>query len=282
MEDLGWETKLVHNTIVYLKKFPLWGRFAKIPRPENLKFFEEIDRLKKESHIFKFNIAPNVRTDDSNYHIYKKRLFSSGFKINHFPFNPTTTIHINLSPSPDKIFQFFSEAKRRGVRRAQKNGVIIKETTDIDAFIKIRKKQYSPFGFMVTKEMKILWKNFFPKNASLLLAYEQSIHSTLTPKNTAAGSGVNTPLGGILMLYYDRIAYYWYASALQSGKTLFAPTLLVWEALKLAKRKGNKIFDFEGICDERFPRASESWKGFTKFKEGFGGKTAEFMENFQI
>ena len=56
--------------------------------------------------------------------------------------------------------------------------------------------------------------------------------------------------------------------------------VLVWEAFKLAKKRGCQIFDFEGIYDERFPKAGTAWKGFTKFKEGFGGEKVVFMENF--
>lgn len=87
------------------------------------------------------------------------------------------------------------------------------------------------------------------------------------------------PIAGILLLFYDQIAYYWFASSLPLGKKLFAPTLLVWEALKLSKKRGCQVFDFEGIYDERFPKASSSWRGFTKFKEGFGGKKIVYIEN---
>ncbi len=72
------------------------------------------------------------------------------------------------------------------------------------------------------------------------------------------------------MLHADKIAYYWLAAATNLGKKLFAPTLLVWEVLKTAKKNGCEVFDFEGIYDERYP--IKSWLGFTKFKEGFGGK----------
>jgi lipid II:glycine glycyltransferase (peptidoglycan interpeptide bridge formation enzyme) len=60
--------------------------------------------------------------------------------------------------------------------------------------------------------------------------------------------------------------------ATKKGKKLFAPTLLVWEALKVSKKRKMKYFDFIGVWDERTPRKNTEWKGFTKFKEGFGGK----------
>ena len=43
---------------------------------------------------------------------------------------------------------------------------------------------------------------------------------------------------------------------------------------KERKKEGKKVFDFEGIYDERFPLIS--WKGFTRFKKGFGGIEVEY------
>lgn len=266
MKDLGWIIESVSGYKVYLRKFPIIGYFAKMPRPQFpidipklVKFFKYDQSLR----IFKFKIAPFVFEDDPNARQYRNELLSAGLKTENEPFNPTTTILIDLTLPDQKMFDNFSEAKRRGVRRALKNNIIVSVSDDFQSFIEIRKKQYSPMGFMVVSEMKALWNNFFPGNAKLLLAYSDNI-----------------PLAGILLLFYKNIAYYWYASSLPSGKKLFAPTLLVWEALKLSKKLGCKLFDFEGIYDGRFPKAAESWKGFTKFKEGFGGERKILIENF--
>ncbi|MBU1323407.1 peptidoglycan bridge formation glycyltransferase FemA/FemB family protein, partial [Patescibacteria group bacterium] len=59
----------------------------------------------------------------------------------------------------------------------------------------------------------------------------------------------------------------------QEGKIKFVPTLLVWEAIKLAKKLGCKRFDFEGIDDKR-------WPGFTRFKKSFGGIEIEYRGSF--
>ena len=69
-----------------------------------------------------------------------------------------------------------------------------------------------------------------------------------------------------------------YAAASDAGKKLFAPTLCAWEAIKLSKKHGSKIFDFEGIYDERFPL--KSWHGFTRFKKSFGGREIEYPGAF--
>lgn len=273
MQDLGWQTEKLDAHFVYLRKFPIMGYFAKIPRPNLPLNLKKIIDFKKSHNIFRLKISPFIEDKDGNFQNYRRQFLNSGFKIDHSPFSSTTNYLVDLNPDENEIFNNFHEAKRRGVRRAEKNGIIVKETDDLDSFIKIRQRQYLTVWFLVGGDMRKLWKKLYPQNAALLLAYQTS-GINQSPQIQA--------VAGIFLLFYNKIAYYWFASALPIGKKLFAPTLLVWEAIKLAKKRGCKIFDFEGIYDERFPKASESWKGFTKFKEGFGGKKVVYMENFYI
>lgn len=266
MHNLGWIAEKIGDNFVYLRKFPLMGYFAKIPRIKPPFPFSEINTLITTKKIFRLKISPFIEITDKKYQLYKKQFLRNGFIIEQFPFNPSTDFCIDLTRDKEIIFQSFTSAKRRAVRRAIKNGIMIKESKDIDTFIRIRKTQYFPLGFLLKKEMQKLWQNFYPKNAALLLAYTKS----------------KEPLSGILLLFYDNVAYYWYASSLKKGKKLFAPTLLVWEALKLSQKRGCKNLVFEGVYDTRFPQASKSWRGFTKFKEGFGGKKIVYMENFSL
>lgn len=263
METIGFRPLTLGTTYVYTRPFPLIGRFSKIPRPSSLTFLDGLEDFQKKYRIFQMKISPFLPIAAQEYDRAKKELKRSKFTVDMQPFNPTTTITIDLTRSEKSIFDHFLSAKRRAVRRAKKNHITVRETDDVNAFIEIRKVQYKPMGFLVVSEMKAIWKHFFPDNAALLLAY------------TKEGKSV----GGILLLFYDGIAYYWFASALLEGKKLFAPTALVHEAVKLAKRRGCRLFDFEGIADSRFPEASKPWLGFTKFKEGFGGNTITFAEN---
>lgn len=265
MEDLGWQVELLGKKhYVFLRKFPLLGYFAKSPRPQAPYEIDKICAWIKKRHIFRFHIAPHITKQQKNFRSIRKEFLAHGFRINQSPFNPTTTIYIDLQGSESDIFSRFSSAKRRGVRRAQKHGVIVTPSTDIDAFIHIRAQQYAPFGFLVKKETRLLWNHFAPHHGMLLLAHHE-----------------DTPAcAGIFLLFYQKKAYYWFASATADGKKYFAPTLLVWEALRFAKKHGCTVFDFEGIYDDRFPKAAKTWKGFTKFKEGFGGETVQFLENF--
>ncbi len=63
--------------------------------------------------------------------------------------------------------------------------------------------------------------------------------------------------------------FYWVNGSTVEGRKLFAPSLLIYEALSEAKKRGLREFDFDGVYDERFP--NKRWLGYTRFKQGFGG-----------
>jgi len=77
----------------------------------------------------------------------------------------------------------------------------------------------------------------------------------------------------------DKTAYYYYAFTSKKGRKLLAQYELVWEAIKLAKKRGCKTFDLEGIYDPRFP--VKSWCGFSHFKKSFGGKEINYPGCFR-
>lgn len=276
MKDMKWETDTIDNELVYLRKFPIFGYFAKMPRPNKIPSISAIKNYCKKKRVFQLKISPSVTTDNPDYFRIKRKLLSDGFKIDSFPFNPTTTIYFDLRKTEEELFNSFSPAKRRGIRRATKNGIVIQESDDIKAFEWMRWRQFGWTGFLISHEMKHLWKYFYPKKGTLLLAYQKNPPSDADTPRTDP----NKPVAGVFIITHKKLAVYWYASAWKIGKRLQAPSLLIWESLRLAKRKGCDMFDCDGIADTRFPKASESWLGFTKFKEGFNGNTVEFCENF--
>jgi lipid II:glycine glycyltransferase (peptidoglycan interpeptide bridge formation enzyme) len=90
----------------------------------------------------------------------------------------------------------------------------------------------------------------------------------------------NPMLAAALFLFTRDICHYWHNGSTPEGRSLFAPTLIITEGIKLAQEKGCKIFEFEGIYDERFPDQTKRWKGFTKFKEGFGPEKIVFVRPY--
>ena len=269
MEKIGWRMEQVGKWQAFIKQFLFLGSFIKIQRIKKPIPFAEIEELAKKYRAFKVAIEPDNPLEES----LEKEFYEHGYRINNSPFLPTKTLKVDLDLPVEQIFSLFREAKRRAVRRAIKNGAVIKESDDIENFIQMKNNQLGILKFFLghfqKKEIIALWQTFFPKNAILLLAFKSAKTDTSSSTQAYASSG-DKPIAGVLLLFYDEVAYYWLAAATNEGKKLFAPSLLVWEAIKLAKKRGGRIFDFEGIYDPRFPQ--KSWSGFSKFKKGFGGK----------
>lgn len=253
--SIGWKGHAIDDVYIISKKIPFFLSIAKIYRFNKLPDAQKTIAYLKSQHIRTVVIEPDRDIDTQKFLLWSEKL-KKHFTISASPFLPTKSIRVDLTPSEEIIFQRFSEAKRRAVRRAQKNDISIKTSNDIWDLIKIKNKSAGAFGFITTQGIDKLWSFFYPQHASVLLAYSSS----------------NKCIGGILLLYWDDVAYYWIAGATKEGKKLFAPTLLVWEALKLSKKHKCKEFDFVGVWDERLFKQFKTWKGFTKFKEGFGGK----------
>lgn len=260
IKSLGWQVEKIDGSNFFLKRFPLLGGFAKLQRCTKLPKVNKLLPIFTKYHVKRLSVEPDSRISGNSFSAWVK-IVSSHVQIISTHYISTKTIRVDLMQPEENIFNQFSEAKRRAVRRAQKAGVIVNESTDINALLQIKNKSAGFLGFITTYGTDKLWPLFAPDHAAILLA-----------KNTRV-------IGGILLLFWNDIAYYWIAGATHEGKKLFAPTLLVWEAIKLSKKHGMKTFDFIGVWDERIPRENKAWLGFTKFKEGFGGKPLYYPIN---
>lgn len=273
IKQLGWKIVALDGVNIFIKHIPLYGGLAKIQRPARLLNINKLIKLIKDHRIKTLAVEPVQTQNQTQYSRWLRKL-RPHVKINRYPFIPSKTIIVDLKPTEDEIFKRFSEAKRRAVRRALKNNLLINQSANIKDLIKIKNKSSGLFGFITTYGIDKMWKLFTPKHAAIVLAFQSEEFFKASPCDTQGEALCNskTIIGGVLLIFWQKIAYYWVAGATKKGKKLFAPTILVWEALKIAKKRGCTSFDFVGVYDERLPAYSKDWKGFTKFKEGFGGR----------
>jgi hypothetical protein len=263
ISDLGWKTTQINGVYIYFRRIPMLGGILKVHRPPQLPDPHKLTDLICKNHIRTFVIEPAVNQDQKKLASWC-RIISRHVKISKTPYLPTKTIRVDLLRDEETIFRSFSEAKRRAVRKAIKNGVVIEESADIRNMIAIKNKSAGLFGSITTYGIDKFWDAFGSKYGSILLAYSPSYNSPPIIHNSIH-------IGGVLLLFWNNISYYWLAGATHEGKRLFTPTLLVWEAIRLSKKRNMRMFDFLGVWDERLPRENRDWLGFTKFKEGFGG-----------
>ena len=183
MQKIGWE---VVDKSIFAKKFPFFGSFIKALRVSSL----DMKKIKKYK-AFKIFIQPT------------KELKINGFKPAKNSYSPTKTIVIDLKRSEIEIFNSFIPEKRRAIRRAIKNKIIINKSDNIEDFIKLKNRQLWPFGFLLSNEIKKIWSIFKAANKAELLMADS--------------------LAGVLLLFHEKTAYYWLASSTKKANSLFTP-----------------------------------------------------------
>jgi len=273
IESIGWQVEKIGEGYAFIKKFPLLGSLIKVQRIKPPIPFEKIEKLAKKYHAFQIILEPALSKQHKNSQSPQPSQdprTPHHYKPLTSPFIPTKTLLLDLKQSEKAIFASFSKSKRRDIRIAERHNLKIEEGTP-EQFYKLKKKfllrkRILPFG---TKREIFPLCQAFGNNAKILIAYLSC------PSCSPDPSCPPKPLAGLLLLFHQRTAYYWQAATTPTGNKLLAPTLLLWEAIKIAKKQGYQTFDFEGIYDERFPQ-NRSWLGFTHFKQGFGGKEVEF------
>ncbi len=253
--SLGWRVITRSRQYYYLKRLPLVGALLKVQRVTKLPDLTSFLALLKTERVTRLAVEPDARIPMEELNAWIRKI-PGHIAVSHDPFLPTKTNRIDVRHDEQSLFHALSEAKRRAVRRALKNHIRVIVGKDIRSLIRVKNASAGFLGCITTYGLDKLWAQFPPDHKDTLLAY----------------TARDTVVAGILLLYWQNTAYYWVAGATREGKHLFAPTLLVWEAIKCAKKRGATQLDFVGVWDERMPNQNHQWKGFTKFKEGFGGK----------
>src|SRR4030042_2496890 len=250
MKLIGWKVENFDGVYVFIRKI-LFGYIIKTQRPVKLPDVGQLRLLKNKYRLSEVIIEPSNEKD-------AKALLSEGFRKSKTPSLPSKTVHIDLKKTESELLAHMHYKTRYNIKHLGSGGIKIRESINIHKFSNFWQKTSLSWG-MFLPEKKFIKAIFdaFGSDARIFLAEKDG-----------------KLLGGILLISTKDVSYYMYASYSGPGKKLFVPTILTWEAIKYAKNKGKKIFDFEGIYDERFP--FKSWQGFSRFKKSFGGKVVEY------
>lgn len=221
--------------------------------------------INKKHSIFNVKI---IRFAESPYDVDKchaVNFVSCKEKVNSFDFTCTESLTsvIDLTQDLDMIWKNMSKSScRYSIKRAQREGITLRVNENYDEFYQIyrsfaREKGISPLfgiGIPTPETMR--------KYGTLFIAeYKDEI------------------LGGHLYLEDSNNLEFW----LDASKRLevdketatligYASRLLHWEAIKYAKEKGIKEFDWGGLWSEEEANKDEKKKAINSFKLSFGGE----------
>lgn len=173
---------------------------------------------------------------------------------------------LDIAPDEQDLFSAMNKNHRNLIHRCEKEGVKITKTTS-----QVALDELNEMHNVVAKRHRF---HRFSKDF-----IEKEFHA-LSTKNNAVIFEARLPDGRIdasaIIVFYGNTAAYRHSASLQLDKRLPTSYLIQWEAIKEAKRRGLKWYNFWGIAphdaDKRHP-----FYGITHFKKGFGGSELELI-----
>lgn len=172
--------------------------------------------------------------------------------------HPQTSLIIDLEKSEEEILEQMKPKGRYNIKLAEKHDVKIEPSDDVDAFYELLSKTGNRDGFGIhPKSYYLNMMSALGQNGLLLLArYEDHI------------------IAGGIFVYLDEWGIYYYGASNHHYRNVMAPYLLQWYAIKEAKTRSCKSYDFLGIAPEG--ASQHAWAGVTDFKKKFGGYVTEY------
>jgi len=185
------------------------------------------------------------------------------------PLFPDWTITLDLKPSEDELLKRMKSKTRYNIRLAVKKGLVVREQSDEDGF-----DIFSKLYFETTKRQRyfghnrkyhqVVWDNLKNNIAHLLIAYYN-----------------DEPLAAYELFVFNKTIYYPYGGTSTKHRNFMAANLLMWESIRLGKKLGAEVFDMWGSLGYDYDK-NDSWAGFTKFKEGYGGEFTQMMGSYDL
>lgn len=260
IQSLGFKPKYLSNKSL-IHEFTL-GPFSIIKsfRPElDTNTLEEIQEICNTKINLICKISPNLEFNDKLKNKFNYQNVNSTM-------SPIRTCVRDLTESYTEIYKSFSENTRYKINRSVRDKDYVEiinnpNNKKIDKFYDFLEKRQKQNKFITfsRKEIKLLRDNFW-ENSYLLTAY--NINGEVIVSN-------------FYLRNEDKITYF--AGSLNSeNHKSKAGYQLIQEAFKYFQSQGIKMYDFEGLSDERDPSTYKEWLGYTNFKLKFGNKIFQY------
>lgn len=221
--------------------------------------------LKKLSEKEKFSflrIAPSIITNEANQKIFN----DVGYKKAPIYIHSETMWVLSLEKSENELLSQMRKTTRYLIKKAQKDGVIIETRTDpqaSDDFLKIYKHTAEREHFKAYSDTFIQEEfDAFHKTGNAIYLFGKVNNETN-----------NDYLASALLVFTDSTGFYHQGASIHTKVPV--PYLLQWEGIKLAKKRGCKFYNFQGILKPG--RTPKNWHGLTLFKQGFGGFQLDYV-----
>ena len=266
----GWrfnDGKVIANIIRH--DLPFGKNYLYIPHGPEINVGEVTGGLRNELNQFLTFVRKIAQENKSIYLKIEplsdsviELIYPAGFKKSNKELQPKRTVVIDLKQSDDDLLSNLHHKTRYNIKVAEKNGITVKPSFDIDIFWKLLQSTTKRDKFSShTKDYYEKLLNFFNEGeikTDLILALQN-----------------DKPLAAAIILTCANSAYYLHGASDYEARKLMAPHKLHWGIIQYLKKNGLKYYDLWGIN-------AHKWPGVTRFKLGFDGREIEYPGSFDL
>jgi len=184
------------------------------------------------------------------------------------------TWKLDIYPPEEDLLANMRKTTRYLIKKVSENSDIsiekLSDIKNIEIYQKLNKEVSKRQGF-------VPFSDDFLKNEFTIFNKDSEVIFMFGKYSPRGEAGKEEIVAGAIIVFWSGIAFYHQAASLSKFANFSIPYLLQWEAIKEAKKRGCKVYDFWGFTDpEKFPK--HPWAGPTLFKMGFGGHKEEYVK----
>jgi peptidoglycan pentaglycine glycine transferase (the first glycine) len=264
----GWSTaRLTQGETgaqVLFRPLPLWFNLAYIPRgpvgPAWKTLMPALDTLCREQRCAFLKVEPDLWETPAGV-----LEAPDGFQPGKQTIQPRRTLLVDLAGDEQRLLARMKQKTRYNIRLAQKKGVVVRPSSDLELFYRLMEKtgERDRFGVHSLDYYRRAFGLFYPQGeCELLLAELQG-----------------QPLAALMVFAHGPRAWYFYGASADEHREAMPTYLLQWEAMRWAQSRGCIEYDLWGVPDAdeatleaNFEQRKDGLWGVYRFKRGFGGQ----------
>jgi peptidoglycan pentaglycine glycine transferase (the first glycine) len=257
-------------SIAYIPKGPVWLNPSDPAPLKTDRFFQDDEHwkhflndvcvlCKRKRSIF-LKIEPDIalRSGDKfpappHFHVSDKSI------------QPQQTLFIHLHGDEDILLSRMKQKTRYNIRLAEKKGVIVHNSNDIETFYDMYQETAIRDSYHVhcMEYYQKAYDLFHPRGECELLFAEHD----------------GEKLASVMLFKRGNRAWYFYGASVNHKRAYMPAYLLQWHAIRWAQANQCDVYDLWGVPDvseseleKSFTQRSDGLWGVYRFKRGFGGE----------
>lgn len=248
--------KALRGSFLQIRHGPIFEKYNKNNFNILINFIKKLIKTENASFL---RISPLILPTAENLDFFK----TFGFKDS--PIHALDGEYcwvLELDKKEEDLLNAMRKTTRYLIRKAQKEGVIIIKSSsqvDFEEFMKLYSLTSKRHKFVKHKGLKQEFEVLLKSKSALLFK----------------GFYQNKLISIALIIFYQNQAIYHHSASIEQKVPV--NYLLQWEAIKEAKIRGSKIYNFWGIAP--LTATNHPWKNLTLFKMGFGGRVVEYLHS---